>query len=134
MSTGGDTVDIEIDIEGLKQAKETIDGLARYFDSYGDFSLDQLASQHSTIATDWGSWNDGGTAFVSQRISTVSGAVNQEIAKLKADLAAISGLLQQTITDHDAAEQENRGVVAGTGSGGADGGGSAGDNGGWGSH
>lgn len=109
-------MDIEIDIEGLKQAKETIDGLARYFDSYGDYSLDDLASQHSQISGDWGSWNDGGTAFVSQRVATVAGAVNQEISKLKQDLAAISGLLQQTISDHDGAEQENRGVVAGTGS------------------
>ena len=33
MSTNGDTVDIEIDIDGLKTAKQTIDGLARYFDS-----------------------------------------------------------------------------------------------------
>lgn len=117
-------MDIEIDIEGLKQAKEKIDGLSRYFDSYGDYSLDQLATQHSEISSDWGSWNDGGTSFVSQRVSTVAGAVNQEISKLKGDLAAISSLLQQTIADHDTAEQENTSVVAGTN----------GDNGGWGAN
>lgn len=125
MSTGGDTVDIEIDIDGLKEAKGTIDGLARYFDSYGDYSLDDLAANHSSIAAEWGSWQDGGTSFVSQRVSTTAGAVNQEISKLKADLAAISQLLQQTISDHDTAEQENQGMVAGT---------NGSDSGGWGSN
>jgi len=124
MSTGGDTVDIEIDIEGLKQAKEKIDGLSRYFDSYGDYSLDDLATSHSNISSDWGSWQDGGTSFVSQRVSTTAGAVNQEISKLKQDLAAISGLLQRTISDHDTAEQENQGMVNGVN----------GSDGGWGSN
>lgn len=124
MSTGGDTVDIEIDIDGLKQAKEKIDGLARYFDSYGDYSLDDLAASHSSIAGDFGSWQDGGTSFVAQRVSTTAGAVNQEISKLKQDLAAISGLLQSTISDHDTAEQENQGMVNGVN----------GSDGGWGSN
>jgi hypothetical protein len=114
MSTSGDTVDIEIDIEGLKKAKEKIDGLARYFDANGDYSLDTLATEHSDISGDWVSWNDGGTSFVSGRVRTVSHAVNNEIAKLKQDLAAIAGLLGSTISDHHTAEQANKGVVGGT--------------------